>query len=448
MEEPIRSYTESVESIRKLLRANKEREISALLGSLDLHHIADLLVDLTDDRRRLFLLLPPELQADALLLLDRQIQRRILHRLHADAIAGFLHFNDEDDAVDIMQLLPQHKQKEIAQKLNESKRNKISQLLEFDPQTAGGIMDLNFIIVKTDSSSKDIFEKINHHIERTKEVPVVIVTDAEDVVQGIIPFKQLFGISTRATTDDIIHRAPTVEYTVDQEALIRKLKTSKQDLLVVVDEDRHAIGIIHPKDILKVMERSATEGLYKFAGVHHEESVFDRPTTSVRYRYKWLLINMGTALLASIVVSSFSSTIGKFVLLAAYMPIVAGMGGNAGTQALAVVVRSIALGEVRLAQGFKIVKKELITGFLDGLIIGTILAFLVTLLHNDYRLGIILGVSILCNLMVAGIFGAFIPLLLKSLRLDPALSSSVFITAATDIIGFLIFLGLATIFLL
>lgn len=448
MEGVNRAYTKILTQVTELLKHNEEKKITSLLEQQDVHVLVDLLHDLSEHRRKIFLFIPSERQAQSLLLSAKQTKKKILKQLPPSVISRFLHFTDEDDAADIMQMLPVDIQQQVASRLQESKREKIEQLLSFDPETAGGIMDLNFILVRISFSFKDVLEKINYHMQHTREVPVVVVTDNADHVLGVAPFKNLLGVPLTASIKELTHSIPQVIYTVDQEVLIKKLKSTHQDIVVVVDELRHPIGIVHPKDILRVLEEEATEDLYKFAGVKRDEDVFDTPTTSVRFRYKWLILNLATAFLAAFVVSMFQDTISRLVILAAYMPIVAGMGGNAGTQTLAVVVRGIALGQVRIRHAIPLIKKEILAGFMNGIIVGVIVSLVVTLWHGNALLGVILGVSIMLNLVVAGLFGAIIPLTLRVLKLDPALSSSVFLTTATDIFGFLIFLGLASAFLL
>jgi len=187
--------------------------------------------------------------------------------------------------------------------------------------------------------------------------------------------------------------------------------------------------------------------LYGFAGVRAEESVFDNAGRKIKHRYKWLMINLGTAFLASTIVSLFDETISKYVLLAVYMPVVAGMGGNAGTQTLAVLVRGISMNQITLKTMWRTLKNELGSGFVNGAINGAIITGIVFLKDGDWRIGLILALAMSVNLVIAGFFGTIVPLVMKRLGKDPASSATVFITTATDIFGFLTFLGLATLIL-
>lgn len=207
------------------------------------------------------------------------------------------------------------------------------------------------------------------------------------------------------------------------------------------------MGIIYSDDVLQLIEEKEAATLYDFAGVSSEEGVSDSSARKVKFRYKWLIINLATAFLASFVVSQFESTISEYVLLAVYMPIVAGMGGNAATQTLAVLVRGIALKQISLRTAFKTLKNEVGAGFINGLINGFLVAFVVLVKDHDVKIAIILALAMVINMIVAATFGTLVPLIMAKLRKDPATSATIFITTATDVLGFLAFLGLATIIL-
>ncbi|KXK10464.1 MAG: Magnesium transporter MgtE [Microgenomates bacterium OLB23] len=217
--------------------------------------------------------------------------------------------------------------------------------------------------------------------------------------------------------------------------------------VAVLNDFGSVLGIIYSDDILKLMQEEESSSLYDFAGISEEESIMDTGMTKVKLRYKWLIINLGTAFLASYVVGLFEGTISKYVLLAVYMPIVAGMGGNAATQTLAVLVRGISLKQIDLATALPTLKNELISAGINGLINGIIVAGIVIVLNNDYKIAFILAMAMIVNLLVAAFFGTIVPLIMKRLGKDPASSATIFITTATDVLGFLVFLGLATILL-
>jgi len=215
--------------------------------------------------------------------------------------------------------------------------------------------------------------------------------------------------------------------------------------VAVLDDDGSILGVIYADDILHLIEEEAGETLYEFTGVAGEESALDGPVAKIRSRYKWLIINLGTAFMAAAVVGLFESTIAAIAVLAAYMPVVAGMGGNAGTQAMAVTVRGISLDQVSLSTGSRVIPQRIIAGAVNGLITGVLVAVIATVFAPEYGalLGLVIGVAMVANLIIAGFFGALIPLVLDRLGQDPATSATIFITTATDVLGFFVFLGLA-----
>ena len=215
----------------------------------------------------------------------------------------------------------------------------------------------------------------------------------------------------------------------------------------VVDEANKLAGIITVDDVIDVIKDEATEDLYRLAGVSSDERVFTPASESFRKRMPWLIVNLATAFLAAAVVGAFQHTIAAWVALAVFMPIVAGMGGNAATQTLTVIIRGIALGELTWSNSRKALLKNLLVGVGNGLVTGTIAAVVAWTMNGDFRLGIILAMAMVINLFVAGLVGTLIPLGLKALKIDPALASAVFITTFTDVCGFASFLGLATLYI-
>jgi magnesium transporter len=212
----------------------------------------------------------------------------------------------------------------------------------------------------------------------------------------------------------------------------------------VLNDGGNVLGIIYSNDILKLIQEKEASSLYDFAGISQEESVTDSANRKAENRYRWLIINLGTAFLAAFVVGMFEHTLQKYVLLAIYMPIVAGMGGNAATQTLAVLVRGIALKQIELKTAWKTLRSELGAGLINGIINGILVAVVVVTVNHDVKIAAVLGLAMIINLLVAAFFGTLVPLIMSKLGKDPASSATIFITTATDVLGFLVFLGLAT----
>lgn len=436
-----------LEKIEKLLEEKDERALKKELLSLPVQEISGVINRARRGKRKLFVLLPAEIQAETILLLNRKSKKTIIPQLNSLTIARFLHFMIyENDAADILQFLPEKKQKEILENLQPAKRVSIEKLLKYEPDTAGGIMDLNFIILKDIYLLQETRKEIEKYEKEFNKLPAVIVEDENKKIIGYLPIQKLLFAESKEEIKKFAVPIHLVEAHLAKEELVKKIE-SNEKVIGVTNEKKGLIGIITIEDLAKISFREATEDLYSFAGVKKEEEIFDSPLVSVKMRYRWLIVNLGTTFLAAAVVGLFQDTISKLVILAAYMPIVAGMGGNAGIQTLAVVVRALALGEVTLKNSWSILRKEVATALGNGLIIGAVASLAAIFWNANPALGLILVAAIMLNLIVAGIFGALTPLLLKFFRIDPALASSIFITTATDVFGFLAFLGLARIFL-
>ncbi|MBP9690636.1 magnesium transporter [Candidatus Woesebacteria bacterium] len=434
--------------IDKLIAAGEFRKIKYFLLKQDFHRIAEVINHISEHKRMIFSVLPPEIQSEVILQLSDQSKNVIIPKLSIYECARFLHFNDEDDATDIIQYLPTPKRDKVLEKIQGPKRKKIEKLLTFGRETAGGIMDLDYILVKESFTFKDIAEKVQAHIDSENKVPFIILTKETGEVIGFIPHKNLIFNPPTTEVLRLSQKLPLIKHTEDQEKILGKASRLNTDVIGVVDEEGSILGIIHLRDLLRVAQAEATEDIYKFAGVRHEEAPEDSIFFKVSRRYKWLIINLATAFLAASVVSIFEGTIERLAILAVFMPIVAGEGGNAATQALAVVVRGIATHEISWADARGIIFKESVAGLLNGVIIGIITAVVATFFHAPPLLGLVLGIAMVVNLFVAGLFGALVPFILKSLNIDPAIASSIFVTTATDIIGFFVFLGLATMLLM
>ncbi len=429
------------------LEKKQDKELKTMLSNLDFHVAAQVIDGLTNGKRKTFAILPPEKQAEVALVLNEDSKKRIFPRLPDDLISRFLHFSDEDDATDILQHLSPVRRFAILQHMKEEKRRKIEKLLKFGSETAGGLMDLNFILVKPSYNFRDVREKVQKHIEGKRDMPTVLVVDEKGKLVGFIPERSLLFPAPTATVDEQTHPLAHVSHKMDREAVMQMMSKMRSEVIGVADENDQVLGIIHLRDLMKVAQAEATEDIYRFAGVDVEEHALDSVLAKVHRRYNWLLINLLTAFLASFVVSMFQGTIAKYAILAVYMPIVAGQGGNAATQALVVVVRGLALGEINWAKAGRVIYKEAIAGLLNGIITGTCASVVALAFGAPPVLGIILAAAMIVNLFVAGFFGALIPFVLKRLKIDPAIASSVFVTTTTDICGFFVFLGLGSIFM-
>lgn len=396
-----------------------------------------------------FRALPKSKQGFFLLNTPRRTRDKILQHISDADITKMVNFLDPSQAAQLLQRIKDKKRNEkIISKLNTELQDKVSFLFRFAPNTAGSIMDLNYIEVGKNDSFETIKRRLVAHEKKTGKIPHILAVE-DGLLLGEIPQHTLIlnpKLKAKTIATSIIP-LPSIHHAEKTEKVLETIKHHPHSKVAVIDDDESILGIIYSDDIIRLLQKQSSTGLYDFAGVHDEEDVFDSAFSKVRHRYKWLIINLGTAYMAAWVVSLFADTLSKFVLLAAYMPIVAGMGGNAATQTLAVTVRGLALGEIELKNCGRALLSEVGAGFLNGLINGVIVAIIAVVWNHSPLLGFVTGVAMISNLVVAGFFGALTPLVMKKLGKDPATSATIFITTATDVIGFFVFLGLASILL-
>ena len=344
--------------------------------------------------------------------------------------------------------MPANRRKELVKLMKTSDQTVIRDLLGYGESTAGGIMTTEYISMRSTLTVSQALEKVKEIAPKTEEINILYITNDRKQLVGTVSLRELLVAKNYDTLNDIMEdNVISVEPEADQEDVARLV--SKYDLhaIPVVNKCKGIIGIITVDDIIDVIEEENTEDMLKLGGVSKEEDVDSTVFESVRMRLPWLLVNLITAFLASATVSLFEDTISQVVALAAAMPIVAGMGGNAGTQTLAVVVRGIALGDIRLHGNEKRIFKGIAVGFINGLVNGIIAGFVISQMSGNTALGLIILVAMTCNLMIAAFVGFLVPVVLKAFNFDPAIASSIFITTATDVCGFFIFLGLSKMFL-
>jgi magnesium transporter len=374
--------------------------------------------------------------------LPETVQATLVADMDDEGLQAFVRRLDPDEATDVLGFAEEERRAAVLRRLDEDRREKIEFLLEFSPETAAGLMHLDYVQVGRQRSLDEVARRVRRHEERTDRFPTIFVTDGDDLV-GELPGGTLAITDPNVDILDHVIETPTVRYDSPDTEVVEVFRSHPERSVAVLDDDGSILGVVYAGDLLGVIEEAAGETLYEFTGVQEEESVLDGPWVKVKSRYKWLVINLGTAFLAAAVVGLFEDTIAAFTLLAVYMPVVAGMGGNAGTQSMAVTVRGIALGQVSLPTGGRAVLNEVVAGAANGAITGSLVAAIAAVFNRSPLLGVVLGVSMVLNLVIAGFFGTLIPLVLSRIGKDPATSATIFITTATDVLGFLVFLGLA-----
>jgi Mg/Co/Ni transporter MgtE (contains CBS domain) len=324
----------------------------------------------------------------------------------------------------------------------------VQELLGYEPDSAGGIMTTEYIALRGNLNISQALNKVRKIGPKTEVIESIFVLNDRKELVGIADLRDILSSSEEELLYNIMEKnLVSVFPDTDQEAV--SLLVSKYDLKVipVINQKKALLGIITVDDIIDVIVEEHTEDILHLGGVSSEESIDSNLSASIRRRLPWLFVNLITAFLASFTVSLFEDVISQVVALAAAMPIVAGMGGNAGSQTLAVMIRSIALGEVSLKENWKLIFKEAALGMINGAATGAVTAAILYIKYGNLYLGLIIFIAMVGNLLIAGLFGFLIPLILKALKVDPALASSIFLTTVTDVFGFFLFLGLAKAFL-
>jgi len=432
--------------ILRLLRRPNERPARRLITRLHPADLAPYVPLLTpSETMRLFeLLLELRLAARTLRELDAESQSNVLSLLSDEQIVTALRRLAAHDAADVLEVLDEDRRRQVLGQLDGGFATQVDNLMRYGPATAGGLMDPNVPRFFADETVATTLDRVRSLAEGRRLFYLYVVDDRGHLL-GIVSLWQLVSATAERRLREILSgEVVTVRVDTPEEEVARVF--SRYDLLMipVVDEDGRLAGAITVDDVLDVVEESATEDLYRLANLDLHEGIATPPIRSVRLRLPWLLVNLGTAFLAAGVVSLFQESIAKYVVLAVFMPIVAGMGGNAGAQTLTVLVRGLALGEMDLRRATNVLGRQTLVGFCNGLLTGLVLGVVALLWERDPLLAGVLAFAETVNLTVAGFAGAAVPLALRRFGLDPALGSSIFVTTATDVGGFLSFLGTAT----
>ncbi|MGI9038417.1 MAG: magnesium transporter [Gemmatimonadota bacterium] len=437
----------NIDELRALLAAD-EAGLEDRLSALHASDVADLIEGLEDDDRLLLLgRLAPEVVADALSEME-EVERPadLLLRMDRARIGAIVEEMADDDAADILGDLEPHQQAEVLSTVSVPDAAQIEELLHYPEETAGGIMTRDILAISSDLTASQAIGEIRRQARGDNDFYTIFVVAADRSLMGVVSLQDLVLADPDTRLEELTEEpSAVVPVSMDQEAVGRILSRYNMASIGVVDALGRLVGRVTFDDVIDVLEAETTEDILRFAAVSDEEEVRGSTADAIKSRLPWLCLNLGTASLGATVVWLFQDTIETLVMLAVVMPIVAGLGGNAGTQALAVTIRRIALSDESLAQRWQVVGKEALVGLLNGLVVGSV-AFVVGffILGEGPIFGLVVLLAMWGNMIVASFAGAFIPILLESVGIDPAVASSVFVTALTDLSGFLLLLGLAT----
>ncbi|MXV50497.1 magnesium transporter [Pedobacter sp. HMF7647] len=435
-----------LQRVKQALEGDEEN-LKSLLSEYHASEIAILFENIPQEsRERIIHILPAEIASEVLSEMDAEIHpEKILENLHPEKRSEILEELDYDDATDIISQLPEHKKEELLGEMDEEDATQIRNLLTFPEDTAGGIMNTEVIKVNLGLTKMQAIDEIIRQSEEIEEFYTINVVNDNNQLQGIVSLKDIIKAKYTIHISELVnHEFVYVKAQTDQEEVARLISQYNLTTIPVVDDEMHLLGRITFDDVIDVMEAENTEDILKISGVSEDEELSGNWKEAVKSRLPWLVINLATAFLAASVTWNFKSTIERLVVLSGYMTIIAGMGGNAATQALAVTVRRISLNDLSDRQAYQTILKEITVGVINGAANGFIV-FLVAIFYNSNpMLGLVVFLAMTGNLFIAGIAGSTIPLLLKRVGIDPAIASSIIITTFTDVFGFLLILGLAS----
>lgn len=432
-------------TIEALLAEDDIRGAADFARSLHGAELADALEHLDDDERvQVLLELDAETAAEALDYVESHFRGDLLTGLPPDQIVETLALEDDDIATDVIQALPEETAAEVLDALPQDRREAIDALLVHHHQTAGGRMTGQLITVAVTSTAQQILADLRSAPLDVTQPFYLYVCDHDRRLSGVLNLRTLIAAAPDTPATDLMVTEPiSVTAETDQEDAARVLKQYKLLALPVVNEHGHLLGSLTADDLIDVLEEEATEDMFRLVGVNEDEDLRS-VRRSVRHRLPWLAVNLVTVLAAAWLVSLFQDPLTRVAVLAAFLPVVGGLGGNAGIQTVTVVVRSLALGRLAVRDTLDVVGRELAAGVIVGAVTGGAVAALTVLWQGNAWLGAIVGVALLMNVMVGVVAGVVIPMTLHRLKQDPALSSGIWLTTTTDLLGFLAFLGLAT----
>ena len=441
--------TNNIDELKDLLQKKDDVAIIGIVIPLHPSDIAKLFISLEEEEKiYIFSLLDPAVASDVLLEVDEQTRERLISSISKAELTEIVDEMATDDAADVIAELPHEEAKTVLEGIGWEESAEVQRLLKYPEDTAGGIMQTELVMVNEDVTIQEAIEQVRAKSEEIQNIHNVFVVNEVTRLVGIVPLAKLILTKPHLPIKDIMNQNPVkVLADTDQEEVARIFQKYDIVSLPVVDKDEILLGGITIDDVMDVVEEEIFEDFYKMASLNTDERVLDSPSRSLKLRFPWLLINLATAFAAASVIKVFENTIQTVVTLAVFMPVVAGMGGNAATQTITVVVRGLALGELELRYARRVLLKNIAVGFANGVLIGIVAAVAAYLLGVNYMIGLLLFLAMIANLVIAGFSGTIIPLILKWYKADPALSATVFVTTCTDVGGFFSFLGLAAVFI-
>ncbi|TRD23601.1 magnesium transporter [Palleronia caenipelagi] len=441
-------YALDRETIREVRAAVEAEDQAALLAAMEPMHpadVADLLEQLgSGERRELIALLGDEFDGDILSELDEGLREEVIDALSPEVLTQAVRELESDDVVDLLEALDEPEQQEtILDALEGSDRLAVEQAMSFPENSAGRLMQREVVAAPEHWTVGDAIDFMRSTLDLPEQFYHIIIVDPRYRPIGYVTLGKVMSSDRVTKLVDVQEESfRTIPFDQDEEDVAYAFNQYHLISAPVVDDDGRLVGVITIDDAMNVLSEEHEEDLLLLAGVG-DESIADRTLQIVRQRFPWLLVNLGTAILASIVIAQFEDVLQAVVALAVLMPIVASMGGNAGTQSMTVAVRALATRDLTGSNGWRVVRRETLAGLLNGMAFAIIVGIVGLVWFGMPMLGVVIALAMVINLVVAGLAGVLIPIILDKVGVDPALASGTFVTTVTDVVGFFAFLGLA-----
>ena len=401
------------------------------------------------EREILWNLVDPELEGEVLQHLSYEIQAEFVNQMNTEELLQATENLDTDHFADILQQLPTKVMQEVLNSLGQQDRERLEQALSYPEDTAGGLMNTDVVSIRPDLTIDAVLRYLRRHDSIPEMTDNLFVVTRKDNYIGLLPLTSLLVSDPNTLISEVMDtEREAIPADLDETDVANLFERNDWVSAPVVNHEGRLVGRITIDDVVDVIREEVDHSLMLMAGLDEDEDTFAPVLKTARRRAVWLGINLLTALLASMVIGLFQDTIEQVVALAILMPIVASMGGIAGSQALTLVIRGQALGHVEQSNIGYLLNREIIVGVLNGLLWATVVASIASWWFSDFTIGLIIAIAMVINLVVAAIFGTSLPVILKAMNIDPALASSVFVTTITDVIGFLSFLGLGSYYFL
>lgn len=431
-----------------VLYEDDQSEARELLGQMHPSEIADAMESLPSKARTaIWNLLSPDVEGDVLSELQVPVRVELLEQMQPFKVAQVTKDLDADDVADILQELPVGMKDTVLLAMDEQNRQRLTSILSYPEDTAGGLMNIDIVSVRADVTLDVVMRYLRLLRQLPEQTDSLMVLDRDNKYIGVLSLTDVLTRDPESTVGEVMVEKIAIPAMISAKEVARIFEQRDLVSAAVVNEDNMLLGRITVDDVVDVIQEEAEHTFRSMAGLGMDD-MFAPVLSSVKRRAIWLAVNVCTAFLAASVIGQFEDTIKQLVALAVLMPIVAGMGGIAGSQTLTITVRGIALGHLAKSNVRVLILKELGVGILNGFIWAFVVAAIVILWFEDWQLGAVIGMAMLINLTVAALAGTTIPILLKRQGIDPAIASPVFLTTVTDVVGFMTFLGLATLFLL